>query len=353
MSESVRQTTGHATRSEAATEAPPLRPTDLVGALSALVAEGCLISAHMLEVLTLPVALVGHLAVSALLIGRYMLLVRRGRDGTASLLLAFVVLAAGPFGAIGGVLIGRLSRPEAADVARLAAWYERISLSTDLSETTRRSDRILTGRIANLKADVPRSFAGVLEHGNIRDQQTVLSLIARRFHPDYLAALKLALTSEEPVIRVQAAAVAAKIRVDLATRADAALAAAANPKLTSDAALRHLADAENYARSGLMEEPDKQRTLSAVETFLAAAADSFDRNPRLIESASAGAPLDRYETRLLVDKRYGDFRRLRRARAWNARTGTAGLRLRIRIIPKRAKAARLRAQGMLGQGAAE
>jgi hypothetical protein len=313
---------------EVTADQPPLRATDMVGSLAALMAESGLIAAHLANLLPLPLAALGHLAVAGFLVGRYILRVQRKRDGSASLLLAFAVLVAGPFGAIGGLLIGWLSRPEGRDVERLSAWYERIALSTDLSATTRRSDRILTGRIANLQAAMPQSFSGVLEHGNVRDKQTVLGLIARRFHPDYLPALKIALVSDEPVIRVQAAAVAAKIRVNLGARADAALAAAADPTLPVDTALRHLAEAEKYVASGLMEEPDKQRAASIIDGLLASAASRIDREPATRRTAAAVLTLERYESRLLAEMRFTDFRRLRRSRVWQTRSG-----LRFRPLP--------------------
>lgn len=307
---------------------PPLRSTDLVGAIGAFVAEVALVAAFQNSLLPLPIAVMCHLIVATVLLGRYMLRVRRKRDGSASLLLAFVVLVAGPFGALGGLFIGWLSRPERSDVERLSQWYARIALSTDVSAGTRRSDRIATGRIANLNAAMPHSFSGVLEHGNVHDKQMVLGLIARRFHADYLPALKLALVSEEPVIRVQAAAVAAKIRGSLAARAEAALTAAADPTTPVDAALAHVAEAEKYAASGLMEEPDKLRAETLIDGLLASAVSRLDRTRSA--HTSAAHTTERYEARLLADMRFADLRRLRRARAWRAKHG-----LRFRPVARR------------------
>ena len=310
--------------------APSVRTTDPAGAGGALLVEGALVALYLTGRLPLPGAIAAHLVVTALLIARCVMRLRNGGDGAASGLLALVVFIAGPFGALGGLLLGRFARPEQSDTERLEAWYDRISMSTELSASTRRTDRILTGRIANLKAGMPKSFAGVLEQGSIKDKQIVLGLIARRFHPDYLPALKLALVSNEPVIRVQAAAVAAKIRVSLAERTEAALTAANDPAMPAEMAMRHLADAEHCVASGLLEGPDTVRATAVINGIIAAAAARIDRGSALREGGAPANLLERYEAHLLATRRYGDFRRLRRALMWRASKG-----LRFRPLTKR------------------
>lgn len=297
---------------EAAPDAPRLRPTDVVGALLALVAEGALVAAFVTGYLPLLLVVLGHLLVTLALLGRYASHVRRDRDSTGSLLLAFMVLVAGPFGAAGGLVIGWLARPEPSTRERLSDWYQRISLSTDLSATTRHSDRILTGRIADMQAPPPQSFVGVLEHGSVREKQVVLGLIARRFHPAYLPVLAQALVSDEPVIRVQAAAVAAKIRVGLAARAEASLAAAGVPEAAVADAIGHLADAERYAASGLMEDADTRRTLTEVRRLRGVVAELIEQRPLPATMGGRDAAIELVEDRMLAEGRFADFRRFRR-----------------------------------------
>lgn len=52
----------------------------------------------------------------------------------------------------------------------------------------------------------------------MEERQRALGLIARHFHPDYAPVLDAALRSPEPVVRVQAAAVVARVREDLKAR---------------------------------------------------------------------------------------------------------------------------------------
>jgi hypothetical protein len=344
----------HTAETEGASQLPQSRPppqsrwmADVVGASLALAAESALIAAVGAGWLPLFVALAGHFVVVAVLLFRYVRRGRAGCNGAASLLLAFVVLVAGPLGAFGGLIIGWLSRPERGSVERLSAWYDRISFSTELSATTRRSDRILTGRVANLDAAMPQSFLGVLQSGSVRDKQTILGLIARRFHPDYLPVLNMALVSEEPVIRVQAAAVAAKIRMRLAERTEAALAAAADPTQPLDAVLMHVTDAEKYAACGLMEEPDKVRAIALINGVLASTAHRIETEPALRRASGSAALLQHHEARLLAGKRYGEFRFARRSRYW------IGKGLRFRSLA-REEARRRAARTVTGQpGAVE
>jgi hypothetical protein len=164
----------------------------------------------------------------------------------------------------------------------------------------------------------------------------VLSLIARRFHPDYLPTLSLALVSEEPVIRVQAAAVAAKIRGGLAARAEAALAAAADLTQPIDTALSHIAEAEKYVASGLMEEPDKVRAMNIIDGLLERTASRIDRlRPDKRAATAAASTIERYESRLLANMRLAEFRHFRRHRAWFAKHG-----LRFRGLARRNRPAR-------------
>lgn len=310
--------------------------TDVPAASLALIAETGLVGAVAMYPAHLFFALVAHAGVVVALLFRARRLSTTQRDGSAAMLLALMVAMAGPFAALGGLLLGWVARQGPDDVGRLEAWYDRISFSTEVSSTTKLSDRISTGRVADLTGDMPTSFLGVLATGSIHEQQVVLGLIARHFHPDYLPTLQMALVSEEPIIRVQAAAVAAKVRGELSHRTDTLLRAAADPTLPAEEALRRIAEAERCVGSGLMEETDALRATAVIDVLLAAGAERLDRNPRALRAASADTVLERYEAHLLAQGRYGDFRRLRRDRAWRAR-GAA--RFRPLVINAKARRA--------------
>lgn len=300
--------------------------TDALAAVSALLVETGLIWVVARNNAFLPLALLGHAGVVTVLIGRAWHLSRIGRDGSAALLLALLVAMAGPVAALGGLVLDRMARQGPGDRARLESWYARISFSTEVSQTAQLSDRITSGRVADHADAMPSSFLGVLASGSIHEQQVILGLIARRFHPDYLPALQLALGSDEPVIRVQAAAVAARIRGDLAALTETILHAAADPTAPQRDVVRLIGEAERCVASGLLEEPDKLRSIAIIDGLVAAAADRLDRRPGTLHDKATEPLLPRYEAHLLQQCRYADFRRLRREQAWRAR-GAARFRL--------------------------
>ena len=80
---------------------------------------------------------------------------------------------------------------------------------------TKHCDMVAIGRALDLAGRAPPSFSEAIDKGTLLQKQNALGLIARKFHPGYLSALKAALKSDEPVIRVQAAAVAAHVREDV------------------------------------------------------------------------------------------------------------------------------------------
>lgn len=256
-----------------------------------------------------------------------------GDTGTPALLTAGVAVA-GPFGALGGLLIDWLSKQGQEHRDRLQRWYDRISLSIDTDDVTKLSDHVVIGRGMDLGGAPPAPFARLLEHGSVAEQQAVLGLVARRFHLHYLAALKTGLVSDEPVIRVQAAAVAARVRGTLGAEVDRLLAALGQGGSAAEM-LRLCSDIDQCVASGLLEEKQNARAQAAsVEARaraverLAAAARPALVGARVAADGGLGdlAARQALEDALLGRERYDDFRRLRRAFAFPVKG-----RMRFRI----------------------
>ena len=238
-----------------------------------------------------------------------------GSDGGVALMGLLGTLATGPFGAACAVLLPSLAAADRASSARLGAWYDRIALSSEQDDFTRMSDRIAIGRTVNLAAPAPLELMQAFRDGGTSVQQTALGMIARNFHPDYLAVLKIALDSPEPVVRVQAAAVAARVRDILKRQIEPMIARAAAPELPDDAALALAADLQACANSGLLEEGPRGR---AARTCTGLRARTFARLDATARVATRQAPAritaavaDDYLAHLLVHGRFDDFRAAR------------------------------------------
>jgi hypothetical protein len=189
---------------------------DVLVAIAALVAEALIVFAAFSLPLPLTVILLVHAGICALLFWHLLIQARHGADITKPALLLFATIAAGPLGAAISVLAFAVTpRRERREV--LEEWYQRIALVVDSDHDKQTSDQVLTGRVTSVADAAPQSFFDVIHHGTLEQKQSVLGIIARRFHPEYAPALAAALKSPEPVVRVQAAAVAAHVSQRLDT----------------------------------------------------------------------------------------------------------------------------------------
>lgn len=310
----------------------------------ALTLELAMLVAAARHVITSVEALALHAAV---IVGMTFLFLRRlrsGSDGGVALLAVIGTLATGPFGAAGALVLPWLARRSVASEALLSAWYDRIALSTEQDGLTTLSDRVAIGRSANLAAPLPQPFIALFEHGPIAEQQVALGMIARSFHTGYLSALKLALDSPEPVIRVQAAAVAARIRGQLNAEIPALADRAADPTLSSSNAVDVAVQLSAALQSGLLEALEQTTATSVRSGLLArvyARLDARRRNSAAGLAVTSDPRSDRlddtYAAYLLSHGRFDDFR------AWraSARRPLHG-RYRRRLVISRIAGATLR-----------
>ena len=210
----------------------------------------------------LPLLLAEHTAALAALVYNLRDCQRNGEDTSLALLGLLVSIPVGPAGAIGAGCLDMLVRLNSGEGHLLADWYERISLATAVDPVTRHCDDVGVGRAMNLTAGPPASFLATIEGGTLADRQAVLGIVARRFQSDYLPVLQAALKSAEPVIRVQAAAVAAHVRPEITrlfkSTVDSVPAAGNDPAK----ALPLLQRMEAMTASGLLDERDR---LSGLE----------------------------------------------------------------------------------------
>jgi hypothetical protein len=147
-------------------------------------------------------------------------------------------------------------------------------MAGETDEATRLCENVATGRTADLTGHAPASFVAVMERGSLDDRQAALGIIARNFHPDFLPVLMQALKSPEPVIRVQAAAVATKVRGDLRALVDRHAGVTAAAVADSPGALVVAAELEAAIASGLLDERPDPRRHRRAERIRAAAAEA-------------------------------------------------------------------------------
>ena len=255
--------------------------------------------------------LIGHAIVLAVIVALLYVTRHLRRDWTASLLMLMAVATSGPVGAVVSVLAMIWLRRPSLPSALLADWYSRISLSTRTDDETRLAERVAAGRVIDTARGAPSSFVGVMDGGPLEARQRALGLVARSFHPGYLPTLVAALASEEPVVRVQAAAVAAHVRPLLAPEA-ARLIALAQSAPDVAQRLEATRDLDRMARSGLLDKEIEDRASSAV-TRSVGEIDLF----ALPLTRDASTVIDTFESML------AEHRMMSRLRALRLRRGLA------------------------------
>ncbi len=238
-------------------------------------------------------------------------------DASLAMIALFATAAVGPIGAFGGAALALLAtrRP---DLGLLRIWYDRIALSVAIDPVTRFSEDVGSGRTINLAADTPASYVDVVERGTLDERQTVLSIIARRFHPDYLPALTLALRSPEPVIRVQAAAVATHVRPDITRLYREAIADLDDAAKSAAPALALMQRIEAIVASGLLDEGERRQGNGILDRLGDVVVAGLRRRETAIP---AGLPIeieaglvDTLERVLIGRQRFAELRTLRSAR---------------------------------------
>ncbi|MGE3917668.1 MAG: hypothetical protein AB7F78_18400, partial [Hyphomicrobiaceae bacterium] len=266
---------------------------------------------------------------------------RRGSDTTYLLLALIAGAATGPLGPLGAGLLWLAAAKQGQRPSPLIAqWYERIAASTAVAPEERLCADVRIGRALQLDGPSPASYPAIMLTGSLGERQTVLGRIARHFHPEYLETLRIALASPEPVLRVQAAAVAAHIGPRARAYFDER-AAAPRPN-DMEGALADLDEMEAMLASGLLDEAQRlrgaMRSRQLGDTIVAGLAHGPPRRAAIGEPARLAMLEERLERLLFERRRLAELRSLRQARKLGARFPSARFR-KLRVRPALAEAA--------------
>ncbi len=315
-------------------------PFEVRFALGAAMAEVAIVLLSHLTGVPFAAALALHFAVISVLAFALYRRRRSEADLSAPLITLIATSTAGPVGAVLGLAaLVWLARP-AQPPALLESWYNRIAMSTTVDPETQLSDRVASGRVIATTAPPPQALAGVIREGSLVERQAALGLIARFFHMNYLSALADALRSEVPVIRVQAAAVASRIRPRLADEIEKRIAAAADllrrdeqrqtPRSHATGhRLQLIREFDQAIASGLLDQP----VADAAAVIAARLASSIDCARIALPGSGAldaHARLDAFEKHLIDNH---DFKRLRLLRRRRLLAGSGLQHARIKAWP--------------------
>ena len=192
--------------------------------------------------LSTPETLAAHVAATAIAVVITLALWRRGRVQAVGSLLICLLL--GPIGGL-ALLIADLGRGTTRPLVARSK-----PLTAPPSRAERLHAEIVQGRRRHARTEPPQPFAEVFASGALARQQEAIAAISLHYRPEMLPALRLALASEKPALRVQAAAVYAKLRGSFGERAKAVCSAAVAKRFSLELAV----EAETVAASGFVDQ---------------------------------------------------------------------------------------------------
>ena len=232
-------------------------------------------------------------------------------DLTIDAAMCLIIAVSGPAGAVASLAMLIFAGHAGAGPEVLQSWYARLANASGNDRATAMHDRVMAGRVVRFDDRTPHDFSEIIATGTLTERQAALGLMARRFHTDFAPALALALRSPEPVVRVQAAAVVARVRGDLKVRTKTLLASANGDGAVQSASLAEAAELLRLADCAFVDRADGARCRRGADNILAKAL-STGRGVT-IEAAHGNS-----ETALVVERflvgagRFKDFRVSRR-----------------------------------------
>jgi len=239
-----------------------------------------------------------HAVVLALVIGFIARARARNEDVTFLLLGAIGAMVVGPVGLLGASLLCGLSLGAEPTSPLVAQWYERIALSTSVPDEERLCEDVEVGRTLDPAAPPPKSFPAIMTTGPLDERQAVLGQIARHFDLSYLPTLEMALASPEPMIRVQAAAVASHISPLMRRMLQDCISGASRAPSGPIEALALLDDLSSLLGSGLLDATERQQAEALARRLGDTVVTALTQKPLRIDDPSDHARETRLRNRL-------------------------------------------------------
>jgi hypothetical protein len=272
----------HIDRSDAHWWAPVGLPALTITAEACLLLYGWTSSAGIVELLLL------HALVSTSVVAGALLWFRRGGSNASMALCMISIVAFGPVGALGCVLMELVRWISSRSSISFEEWYECLFPSAAPDGTQALYELIEWRGAKPRRESTVAPFCDVLDLGTVTQKQAVVTLIADHFKPEWSPALQRALNDPEPAIRVQAATAAARIENHYLQRSvmlqEERRKDPRNPSIACRIALHH----ESYARSGLL---DSERASSERRIALEINIGLIQASPHDPELAAAVARL--------------------------------------------------------------
>jgi polysaccharide biosynthesis protein PelE len=256
-----------------------------------IAAEACLVLYGWHFAAGMAQLLLFHAIISMIAVVVGLLWVWGGRSGANFPLSIISIVALGPVGGLGCVLLELTRWISSRSSIPFDEWYERL-FPRVLADPSQALYELIEWRGAKpSRESTVAPFCDVLVLGSVAQKQAVVTLIADHFKPELSPALQRALNDPEPAIRVQAATAAARIENRFLQRSVVLQQERGKDPDNLSIALRIALHHESYAKSGLL---DSERAASerriALEIYM-----------RLLQASPQDPELTAAVARLLLE----------------------------------------------------
>jgi hypothetical protein len=145
-------------------------------------------------------------------------LFRAGERRLELFLLALSVVALGPLGAAGAIMMILMRKITDRFATPFDQWYASLFPWLEKDKVSELYEMIAWRGVGPASRSTVTPFRDVLTFGTVKQKQAVLTMVSDRFQSEFSPILRLALNDSEPAIRVQAASVVARIENDFLQR---------------------------------------------------------------------------------------------------------------------------------------
>ncbi|HEX2839979.1 hypothetical protein [Hyphomicrobium sp.] len=231
--------------------------------------------------LSLSSAVLLHLAVlcaAALAISRVM-----PDDQTLPVLCFSFAVFSGPVGMVAGMILVAGAWFSGSGARLLERWSDWSNGGGAFDSSMLLAESIDNGRAVRTSRPARRLFPHIMACGSFTEKQWLLGIVAQKYHADYGPALDAALSDTEPGLRVQAAAVRARLNDRIKAEYNDILRTAGGTAAQVSAATALAARTVHCLKSNLLDPSEARRLREAVLRHCQRAAGLHEHSPRLEE----------------------------------------------------------------------
>lgn len=225
----------------------------IIAAILAFIAESAILFLFLYLDIHVVFFLVLHLIVLLFLLLLVRFIFQRGEDLNYPLLLLVAVFGTGPFGAAGFLVFAALRPIYSYFSTPASVWFEGLFPEHQQSQFSTIYQRITSGWDDYSQLSEISSFQDLFNYGTLSQKQTVLDAIVKDFDPIYAPILKRALDDPHNTVRIQAAAIVAKIDLDFDEQLKKNMRAYSETPDDPDVILKLAQHYDSFTSSGIMD----------------------------------------------------------------------------------------------------